>query len=46
MLKVNNKRIGIQLGANPYAFLILGVLKSKKEKKEVACLNQRTSKPT
>ena len=31
MIKVNNDRIRIQLGANP--FLLLGVLKLKNEKK-------------
>ena len=41
MIKVNNDRTGIQLGVNP--FLLLSVLKLKKEKKE-AYLNQRTSK--
>ena len=34
MIKVNNNRIGIQLGANP--FLLLSVLKLKKEKKKLA----------
>ena len=41
MININNNRIGIQLGANPYLLLWCIEFKNKEKK---ACLKQRTIK--